>query len=127
MPYTLVSQHFGQDNTPIVLPQSLGCPTIAIELEDRRLYRDKLVRAGYVMAVSSSNIGEIYGKSQLVIFGRTELTLDVPAYPYKLRFRPFSWVYFWNLILFEKDRLGSDGQPSVPLQNPSNPPSWVAW
>jgi hypothetical protein len=113
--YSLVFQQPGQDNQPIVCPTLLGSPTIAIELEDLRLYSEKLVRAGYVQAVSTSNIGEVLGRSQLVIFGRTELSLDVPAYPYKIRFTPMKWVYFWRLTLFEKDRAGPSGIPTVPL------------
>lgn len=115
MSYQIVDAIQSTTNTPVTFAETLGNPTIAIEISDDRAYSQKWIRAGYVNAFSPSNIGIVHGASKLVLFGRNEITLEVPAYPYQVRFRPLQWALAWTLSLYVKDIAGSSGVPTVPL------------
>lgn len=115
MPYTLVHTVIGSQDTPLILPPLLTTPTLAIEIRNRSQRNRDWTRAGYATAIAETNVGEVAGRSETVYFGRTEVKLQIPAYPYRLRFTPWRWNFAWDLDLFTKDRSGSDGSPSVPL------------
>ena len=115
MAYQIVDAIQSTTNIPVTFAETLGNPTIAIEISDDRAYAEKWIRAGYVNAFSSSNIGIVHGAGKLVLFGRNELTLEVPAYPYQVRFRPLQWALAWTLKLYVKDIAGPSGVPTVPL------------
>lgn len=115
MAYQIVDVVQSTTNDPVTFAETLGNPTIAIEISDDRAYTQKWIRAGYVNAFSPSNIGVIHGAGKLVLFGRNELTLEIPAYPYQVRFRPLQWALAWTLRLYVKDIAGSSGIPTVPL------------
>ena len=115
MSYQIVDAIQSTTNEPVTFAETLGNPTIAIEISDDRAYSQKWIRAGYVNAFSSSNIGIVHGAGKLVLFGRNELTLEVPAYPYQVRFRPLQWALAWTLSLYVKDIAGFSGVPTVPL------------
>ena len=115
MSYQIVDSIQSATNEPVTFAETLGNPTIAVEISDDRAYSQKWIRAGYINAFSSSNIGIIHGASKLVLFGRNEISLEVPAYPYQVRFRPLQWAIAWTLKLYVKDIAGSSGVPDVPL------------
>ena len=115
MAYQIVDSIQSATNEPVTFAETLGNPTIAVEISDDRAYTQKWIRAGYFNAFSSSNIGIVHGAGKLVLFGRNELTLEVPAYPYQVRFRPLQWALAWTLKLYVKDIAGSSGVPTVPL------------
>lgn len=115
MTYRVIDVIQSTTNIPVTFAETLGNPTIAVEISDDRAYTQKWIRAGYINAFSSSNIGVVNGASKLVLFGRNEITLEVPGYPYQVRFRPLQWALAWTLSLYVKDIAGSSGVPSVPL------------
>ena len=38
------------------------------------------------------------------------MTLDIPAYPYRVQFSPKHWVTRWEIEIYSKDKAGADGQ-----------------
>ena len=130
MPYQLIHSEIRSSNQPLILPTQITVPTLAIEVRNRSQRNLNSWRsAGRIQAISSANVGEVFGEAEWVSFGqRTEYRMEVPAYPYQLRFTPNKWVYAWEIQLFIKDRSGSDGTPTVPLSEAeSTPTGWVIW
>ncbi len=115
MPYDLRSALSGVTSFPVVLTAPLTVPKLVTTIENNVPGKSHWRKAGYVQAVASTNIGATTGRSQMVLFGQQELDLEVPAYPYQLRFEPCHYVIRYSLYLYEKDKAWADGTPSVPL------------
>lgn len=129
MPYQNAESVSGTNSNPFVLPILLTVPTLVIEIQNLTPKGAKWVRAGYLQAVSQTSIGEVSGQPQRIAFGgKVEVKLEIPAYPYQLRFMPKDYITAWTLELWTKDRSGPDGIPSVPLSEASNTATgWVIW
>lgn len=129
MPYHYASGASGLTSFPARLTTLITVPKLVIQVRNLTPRGDEWERAGYLQAVSLTNIGEVYGESKLIIFGgKREIELKVPAYPYQLEFIPKHWVTNWELEFWTKDRSGSDGTPSVPLTEAlSTDIGWVIW
>lgn len=128
MPYQFATGASGLTSFPVLLAPLITVPKLVLEIKNFVPNKSHWVRAGYVEAVSLSDIGEVSSKAQLVTFGRTEIELEPPAYPYRLRFKPRDYVIKWQLEVFTKDRSGSDGSPSVPLlEGQTTAIGWVVW
>lgn len=129
MPYQNVTASSGATSDPFVLPILLTVPTLVIEIQNLTPKGSKWVRAGYLQAVSQTSIGEVSGQPQRIAFGRkVEVKLEIPAYPYQIRFMPRDYITAWTLELWTKDRSGSDGTPTVPLSEAENTAvGWVIW
>jgi hypothetical protein len=115
MPYESKASVSGITNAPVILTAALTVPKLAATIQNNVPEKSHWRKAGYVQAVAMTNIGLIAGRSQMVLFGQQELDLDVPSYPYQLRFEPCKYVKAYSLYLYEKDKAWADGTPSVPL------------
>jgi hypothetical protein len=127
--YNLVFSHLSpSSNQPILCLPLLTTPTLAIEIQNNHQRNPNWKHAGYVQATYVASDGVVSGRSIPVIFGRTELRLEIPGYPYQLRFSPGDWIYAWELKLYEKSISGAEGTPSVPLTTAENTANgWVIW
>jgi hypothetical protein len=115
MPYDLRTAVSGMTSFPVILTAPLTVPKLVATIENNVPGKSHWRKAGYVQAVASTNIGLTTGRSQMVLFGQQELDLEVPAYPYQLRFEPCHYVIKYSLYLYEKDKAWADGTPSVPI------------
>jgi hypothetical protein len=109
VPYTPITGASGITSFSSLLTANITAPTLVISVQNLVPGKSHWVRAGYLQAVSFTNIGEVRGKSQWVNFGPTELALEIPGYPYKLRFSPRHYITNWSLQVHAKDRSGPDG------------------
>lgn len=115
MPYTERAAVSGITSFPVILTAQLTVPKLVTTIENNVPGKSHWRKAGYAQAVALTNIGLTAGRSQMVLFGQQELDLEVPAYPYQLRFEPCHYVIKYSLYLYEKDTAWADGTPSVPL------------
>ena len=104
MPYTAKTAVSGTTSFPVLLTTLLTVPKLVTTIENNVPGKSHWRRAGYVQAVALTNIGQTAGRSQLVLFGQQELDLEIPAYPYQLRFEPCHYVIKYSLYLYEKDK-----------------------
>jgi hypothetical protein len=129
MPYQYATGASGITSFPSLLAAQFTVPKLVIQVRNLTPKGNDWIRAGYLQAVSQTNIGAVGGQVRKVAFaGKTEISLDIPAYPYQIRFIPKHYVTKWELELWTKDRSGSDGTPSVPLtEAESTATGWVIW
>ena len=99
--YTLLGTRTATDSSTYTFPNSLTDPNVVLDFTLNVPNEPTWVRAGYVKAVSTTALGELSGKSQLVIFGRQELVLNVPQFPYKLQFKPSPYITAWKCDLYD--------------------------
>lgn len=99
--YTLLGTKTATDSSTYTFPNSLTDPNVVLDFTLNVPNKPTWIRAGYVKAVSTTALGELAGKSQLVIFGRQELVLNVPQYPYRLQFKPSSYITAWKCDLYD--------------------------
>ncbi len=109
MPYDFRTGASGVTSFASLLTAPLTVPKLVLKIANLAPGKSHWVRAGYIEAVSLTNIGETRGKSQWVNFGPTEIELEPPAYPYQLRFSPRHYVTKWAIEVYEKDKPGADG------------------
>jgi hypothetical protein len=129
VPYQIATGASGLTSFPALLTAQITVPKLVVQVQNLTPRGDDWIRAGYLQAVSLTNIGVVGGQVQKVAFGgKTEIALDIPAYPYQVRFIPKHYVTRWLLELWTKDRSGSDGTPSVPLtEAEATATGWVIW
>jgi hypothetical protein len=117
-------------NGPIVSPP-ISVPLIAVEIKNLSQRNAGWKWAGSVEAVYADAGGEVSGRSISIPFGvLKEVRLEVPGYPYSVRFRPNKWVYLWSLKLHEKSVGAYAGTPSVLPEDPGSTtqtPGWITW
>jgi hypothetical protein len=109
VPYDFRTGASGTTSFASLLTAPLTVPKLVLKIQNLVPGKSHWVRAGYIEAVSLTNIGETRGKSQWVNFGPTEIEVEPPAYPYQLRFSPRHYVTKWAIEVYEKDKPGADG------------------
>lgn len=109
MPYQFRTGASGITSFASLLTAPLTVPKLVLKIQNLVPGKSHWVSAGYIEAVSWTNIGETRGKSQWVKFGPTEIEIEPPAYPYQIRFSPRHYVTNWAIEVYEKDKTGADG------------------
>jgi hypothetical protein len=128
VPYSFITGASGITSFPSLLTADITVPKLVLTVQNLVPAKSHWVHAGYIEAVCLTNIGEVRGKSQWVKFGPTELALEIPAYPYQLRFSPKHYVTTWSLQLHAKDKGWADGTPTVPIaEAEATATGWVIW
>jgi hypothetical protein len=129
MPYQFATGSSGITSFPSLLTTQITVPKLVVKVLNLTPKGDDWVLAGYLQAVSQTNIGAVGGQVRKVFFKhKTEISLDIPAYPYQIQFIPKHYVTRWALEVWTKDRSGSDGTPSVPLtEAEATATGWVIW
>ena len=89
----------------------LSAPVLVANVRNLVLPRRDWIRAGLIQAISQTDIGAVAGRPQYLVFDKkSEVTLDIPAYPYRVQFSPKHWVTRWEIEIYSKDKAGADGQ-----------------
>lgn len=112
MSYSALTATSGITSFPVMLSIPLTVPKLVIDLDNLVPNKSHWIRAGAIRATIITNIGPVSGKTQYLNFGTTELTLDVPDYPYFLSFAPRDYITRWALTVYTRD--GYD-QPEIPI------------
>lgn len=116
MPYQFTTGSSGITSFPALLSMEISAPLLVVNVRNLVLPRKEWIRAGLIQAISQTEIGAVAGKPQYLVFDKkTEIKLDIPAYPYQIQFSPKHWVTRWEIEIYSKDKAWADGTPSVPL------------
>ena len=111
MPYQLTTGSSGLTSFPALLSMEISAPVLVANVRNLVLPRKEWIRAGLIQAISQTDIGAVAGKPQYLTFDKkTEVSLDIPAYPYRVQFSPKHWVTRWEIEIYTKDKAGADGQ-----------------
>lgn len=111
MPYQFTTGSSGITSFPTLLSMEISAPVLVANVRNLVLPRKEWIRAGLIQAISQTDIGAVAGKPQYLVFDKkTEITLDIPAYPYQVQFSPKHWVTRWEIEIYSKDKAGADGQ-----------------
>jgi hypothetical protein len=104
--YNLIFSHEATNNQPVLFPNAISVPTLAINAQILVPGKDKWVRVGWVEPVVLAQVGSgslnVSGKPIAVIEGVHEFHLSTPDLPYKLRFTPRDWMTAWSIDVYER-------------------------
>jgi hypothetical protein len=104
--YNLIFSHGGTTNQPVLFPNVMTVPILAIDAKILVPGKDKWVRVGWIEPVVFAQVGSatkpVSGQPQAVIEGVHEFHLVAPDLPYQLRFIPREWMYVWSIDVYER-------------------------
>lgn len=104
--YILLFGHAATNSFPVVFPNLLNSPTLAIEAKVLMPGKEDYVRLGWVDAVVTAQVGSgtklMGGEPHRVISGLHELHLPAPALPFRLRFTPRDYITAWSIEVYER-------------------------
>jgi hypothetical protein len=112
MPYQLTTGTSGITSFPALLALEITAPILVVKVRNLTFpRRSEWIRAGYIQAISQTDIGAVAGRPERVVFDKQiEIALEIPAYPYRVQFSPKDYVTRWELEIYSKDKAGPDGQ-----------------
>lgn len=104
--YDLIFSHGGTTNQPVLFPNVMTVPILAIDAKILVPGKDKWVRVGWIEPVVIAQVGSatkpVSGQSQTVFEGVHEFQLSAPDLPYQLRFTPRDWMYVWSIDVYQR-------------------------
>ena len=104
--YTLLFSHAATTSQPVLFPNVLSVPTLAIDARILVPGKDKWVRVGWVepvvMAQAGSATKPVSGQPTRVVKGFHEFHLATPDTPFQLRFIPRDYITDWAIDVYER-------------------------
>jgi hypothetical protein len=104
--YTLLFSHGATNSFPVLFPNILNVPILAIDAQILVPGKEKWVRVGWVEPVTLAQVGAatrpISGQPLRVVEGFHEFELKPPDLPYQLRFIPRDYITAWSIDVYER-------------------------
>jgi hypothetical protein len=104
--YNLLFSHIANTSQPILFPNVMTVPTLAIDAKILVPGKDKWIRVGWVEAVVTAQVGaatkDVSGQPWRVVEGLHEFQLPAPDLPFKLRFIPRDYITAWSIDVYER-------------------------
>jgi hypothetical protein len=104
--YNLLFSHGATNSQPVLFPNIMSVPTLAIDAKILVPGKDKWVRVGWVEAVVMAQAGSatkpVSGQPLRVVEGLHEFHLPTPDLPFQLRFIPRDYITAWSIEVYER-------------------------
>jgi hypothetical protein len=104
--YNLLFSHVANTSQPILFPNEISVPTLAIDAKILVPGKDKWIRVGWVEPVVMAQVGAatkpVSGQPLRVVEGLHEFHLFTPDLPFKLRFIPRDYITAWSVDVYER-------------------------
>jgi hypothetical protein len=104
--YTLLFSHGATTNQPVLFPNVMTVPILAIDAKILVPGKDKWVRVGWIEPVVVAQVGAatkpVSGQPLRVVEGLHEFHLISPDLPFQLRFMPREWITAWSVDVYER-------------------------